>query len=121
MLGLAIAGPNAQASPLDAAFFRRIDLRDLRCFAKQKSSDVVEQKRLRVGVREVQSVVIDDLCLLLQPTTPTRLTNLRGNFLSQLVGERRERECRTLLAAMCAFDSFSHGLLLLVLAESRQL
>src|SRR5689334_4072575 len=108
MLGLAIAGPNAQASPLDAAFFRRIDLRDLRCFAKQKSSDVVEQKRLRVGVREIQSVVIDDLRLLLQPATPARLTDLRGDSLPQFVRKRREWQRRTLLATMCALDGVWH-------------
>src|ERR1043165_7019465 len=60
----------AETSPLHSAFFGRIDLGNVRHFTKQKSLDVVEQKRLRIGVREVQSVVVDDLCLLLQPAMP---------------------------------------------------
>src|ERR1043165_991360 len=70
LLRVAIGGPKFYRElPFHAAFLSRINLRDFGCFTKQKSSDVVEQKRLRVGVREVKAVVVDDLCLLLQPAT----------------------------------------------------
>lgn len=52
--------------PLYAAFFRRVDLRELRVVAVEEVAfDVVEQERLSVGIREVQTIVIDDLRLLL--------------------------------------------------------
>jgi hypothetical protein len=51
--------------------------------------------------------VIDDLSLLLQPTTPTRLTDFGGNLLAQLVWQWRKTQRRTLLTTMFAFN-FGH-------------
>jgi hypothetical protein len=63
---------------------------------------------LGVGVGEIEAVVIDDLCLLLQPTTPARLTDFCGDALAELVGEWGECEPRMLLATMSALDCFRH-------------
>ena len=90
MLFVPLCGP----SPLDGAFFRRIDFGALRNFAEQKTFNVVEQEVLCVWTGEIQTIVINDLCLFLQPATPTRLTDLRGNPLSQLIRKRRERQRR---------------------------
>jgi len=94
--------------PLNSSFFCCVDFRSLGYVAKQKAFYVVEQEVLRVGIGEIQAVVVDDLCLLLQPPAPTRLANLRGDALSEGVGERRESDRRTLLATVCAFNGFRH-------------
>ena len=122
----AIFGPKNQVKqgivlPLNAAFFRRVDLGLNGGFAEEETFDVVEEKILRVGVREVQTVVIDDLCLFLQPTTPARLADLRGDALTEFVRKGREWKRRALLATMCAFDSVSHGYFLPVLSARRGL
>ena len=52
---------------------------DLRDFPKEKPLDVIEQKVLRVGTCKIQAVVIDDLRLLLQPSSPTGLAYLSRN------------------------------------------
>jgi len=71
-----------KASPLNRPLFCSVDLRKLRRVAKQVSLNIVEEKILSVGVREVQAVVIDDLRLFLQPPTPAGLANLGGDSLS---------------------------------------
>jgi len=94
--------------PLHGPFLCRINLSSLRYLAEEKSFDVVEQERLRVGIGEVQTVVIDDLCLLLQPTSPARLADLAADSLSERVREWGIAERRPLLATVCAFDCVSH-------------
>lgn len=96
------------ASPLDTSFFSRVDFSGLRNFAEKKSLDVVEEKILSVGIGEIQAVVVDDLCLLLQPPAPARLANLPGNSLSECVGERSVPERGAFVAAVCACDVVSH-------------
>src|SRR6266850_1754516 len=72
-------------SPLHRAFFRRVDLcllfRHGQRLSEEVSLDVIEQKILRVGTGEVETVMINDLSLFLQPTGPARLTNLSRNAL----------------------------------------
>src|ERR1044071_9336358 len=99
--------------PLNSSFFCCVNFRNLGCVgdvAKQKAFDVIEKEILGVGTGEIEAVVIDDLGLLLQPSGPTRLADLGGDALAESVGERCKSERRTLLAAVCAFDCFSHGL-----------
>jgi hypothetical protein len=51
--------------PLDTAFLGRVDLRQRFAFVEEVTLDVVEQKVLRVRVRQIQAIVVDDLRLLL--------------------------------------------------------
>jgi hypothetical protein len=90
--------------PLHAAFFGSVDLGRLRNFAEEKTLDVIKQKVLRIGVGKIQAVMIDDLRLLLEPGTPTRLADLGRDSLSQFVGKRSEPQSRSLLSTMFAFD-----------------
>jgi hypothetical protein len=94
--------------PLHGSFFGGIDFGDFWDVAEEVAFDVVEQKRLRVGIREIQAVVIDDLCLLLQPPAPALLAYFCRDALAELVGKGRERKGRALFAAVCAFDCVSH-------------
>ena len=104
MLFVPLCGP----SPLDGAFFRRIDFGALRNFAEQKTFNVVEQEVLCVWTGEIQTIVINDLCLFLQPFAPARLADLRRNSLPERIWEWRVSQGRTLLTAMCALDVLSH-------------
>src|SRR3569832_2916197 len=94
--------------PLYASFFSSIDFGDFWDVAEEVAFDVVEQDRLGGGIGEIQAVVIDDLCLLLQPVTPAHLADFRRDALTERIGKRRERKGRALLAAVCAFDCVSH-------------
>ena len=96
------------ALPLDGAFLRRIYLGDFWGFAKEEPFDVIEEEILGVGIREIQSVVINYLTLLLQPTTPTDLANLTANSLPQLVWEWSKANRWSFLTAMYALNRFGH-------------
>src|SRR6185503_15454851 len=98
--------------PLNSSFFCCVDFRNFGCVgnvAKQKAFYVIEKEILGVGTGEIQAVVIDDLGLFLQPPGPTRLADLGCDALAESVWEWCKSERRTLLAAVCAFDCFSHG------------
>ena len=105
--------------PLHCSLFRRVDFRGFWDVAEEIALDVVEQEGLGIGVRQIEAVVIDDLCLLLQPAIPARLADFRRDALAERVWKRREWKGWALLTAVCAFDCVSHELLL-VLRESRQ-
>src|SRR5829696_1961553 len=94
--------------PLHRSLFGRVNFGNFWGVPEEVALDIVEQERLRVRIGEIQAVVIDDLCLLLQPVTPARLANFCRDTLAQLVGKRRERKGGALLAAVCAFDGFGH-------------
>jgi len=57
--------PFLVALPLHAAFFGGVDFRGLRDFAEEKAFDVVKQKVLGIGAGQIETVMIDDLSLLL--------------------------------------------------------
>ena len=94
--------------PFNRPFFRGIDLGDLWCVTEQITFDVVEEKGLGVRIGQVQAVMINDLCLFLQPAAPARLADFCRDALAELIWKRCERESRPLLAAMCAFDCVRH-------------
>ena len=97
--------------PLHGAFLRRINLClfvDGKRFVEEEPLDVIEQEILRVRTGEIQTVVIDYLCLLLQPRCPAGLTYLGSDSLPEFVGKRRETDRRSFLTTMFAFDIVSH-------------
>ena len=61
----ALFGPCSPVLPLDTAFFRRIDLGQVRGLTKEEPLDIVEEESLRVGIRQIQTVMVDDLGLFL--------------------------------------------------------
>src|ERR1700687_1480940 len=79
-------------SPLHGAFLRCIDLCELRRIAKKKALDVIEQKILRVRVSQIETIVIDDLRLFLEPAGPAGLANLRRESLSEFIRKGSEPE-----------------------------
>jgi hypothetical protein len=98
-------------SPLHRALFGCVDLglvRHWQRLAEEKTLDVIEEKVLRVRVSKIQTVVIDDLGLLLEPPSPARLTDVSGDSLSKLVRKRRKANRRPLFAAVFAFNILGH-------------
>jgi hypothetical protein len=89
--------------PLNTSFFCCVDFGNFWCVAEEVAFDVVKEEVLGVGVGEIQAVVIDDLCLLLQPVAPAWLADLGCDALAKLVGKWGESDSRPLLPAMCAF------------------
>jgi hypothetical protein len=75
---------------------------------------VVEQEGLLVGIGEIETLVIDDLRLFLQPAAPAGLADFCRDALAELVWERCEWQGRALLTAVCAFDCFGHEFLLVL-------
>ncbi len=67
--------------PLHRALLRGVDFSDPGGLAKEVAADVIEQKVLGVRIRKIESVVVNDLALLLQPCTPTRLTDFCSDLL----------------------------------------
>jgi hypothetical protein len=89
--------------PFDRAFFRRIDLRQLDALVEQKDLQIIEQKIVRIGTRNVQAEMIDELILLLQPFFPARLTDFVINSLPELVRKRRKLHLLAFAPAARAF------------------
>jgi hypothetical protein len=103
--------PPVPGSPLNCAFFRRIDLRLFYCrqrLVKKVTLEIVEEKVLRVRVGEVEAVVIDYLRLLLQPPGPAGLTDFGRDSLSEFVGKGRKTNRGPLLITVFTFDIFCH-------------
>jgi hypothetical protein len=90
--------------PVHGAFLAGIDLRQFDAFVKEKNFQVVEQKIVRVGIRNVQAEMIDELILFLQPFLPAGLANLVIHTLSDFIGKRRELHLLVLAPAARAFE-----------------
>jgi hypothetical protein len=91
-------------SPLNRSFFRSINLRKFFVRAVEEAFHIVHQKALRVGAGQIQSVVIDDARLRLQPFGPARLASFGSDFLAQLSWQWRVTKRWALLPATGTFD-----------------
>lgn len=85
--------------PINAALFRGIDLSEFDAFVEEEYLHVVEKEFVRVRIGHVQSKVIDQLILLLQPLFPAIPTDLRPDPLTQIRRDRRVTERLILLPA----------------------
>jgi hypothetical protein len=92
--------------PFDRALFRSVDLRQITRLAVKEAFHVVDQKTLRFRITEIESVMIDDPGLGLQPFGPAELANLLRDFLSQIGRQRGPAERRALLLAASTFNFF---------------
>jgi hypothetical protein len=68
----------------DLSFLRRVDLRDLDAFVVEKDLHLIEQELVRVGIRNVESEVVDKLFLFRLPLRPAILADLSSDLLSKL-------------------------------------
>ena len=94
--------------PLHRSFFAGVDFGHRLRFAKEIAFDVVKEEVLGVGICQIQTVMVDDLSLLLEPVAPAGLADFVENSLAQFIGEWRERQRGSLLATVFALDWFRH-------------
>jgi hypothetical protein len=94
--------------PLHTTFLAGVDLGYLWNLTKEKSFDVIEQEILRVRVCKIESVMVNDLGLLLQPGSPAGLADFSREPLSQLIGKWSKSQRWPLFSTVFAFDHFSH-------------
>jgi hypothetical protein len=97
--------------PLNRSFFRGVDLCEIARGSVEKPFHVVDEKSLSLGIREIETVVVDYARLGLEPFCPARLANFACHFLSQFRWQRCKSEWRALLLAPSTFDFVRHGLI----------
>ncbi len=95
---------NDQPLPIDRPFFRRIDLRDLDTFIKEEDVHLVEEKLVRVGIRDVEAEMVDQLFLLLLPFGPAIFADLGSDLLSEVGRDRSITERVTFRSAFRALE-----------------
>ena len=89
----------------DLSFLRRIDLRELDTLVVEEDLHLIEEKLVRVGIRNIEPKVIYQLLLFLLPFGPTVLADLRADFLPEFGGNRRVPQRFVLLPATRAFKA----------------
>jgi len=90
--------------PIDLAFLRGVDLGEFDPFVVKEDLHVIEQKLVRIRVRDVDAKVVDELVLFLQPLFPATLTHLGTDLLSKLRGQRSVTDRFRLLTTTPAFE-----------------
>src|SRR6476620_1516442 len=119
------AFPRAQSSvlPCDRPLFRGVDL-FLAPLLEQKGLHVLGEEASCLRVHHVESVMVDEHGLLLEPLSPTVLTDLSEDAGTDGAGEGRTLESGARLSAADAGDCGGHaGLLgaMVSAAESKHL
>jgi len=89
-------------SPLNRSLLRRVHVL-ASAAPEKKGRHVVRQERARLWVHHVQTVVIDQHGLLLDPITPALLADLLDDAGPDLPGKRSTVEAAARLTAACAF------------------
>jgi hypothetical protein len=90
--------------PIYFSFLRSIDLCDLNAFVIEKDLHLIEQKLMRIRIRNVESEMVDQLLLLLLPFGPAIFTHLGADLLPELGWDRSETEWFVFLPATRAFE-----------------
>ena len=88
----------------DLAFLRCVDLCEFDPFVIEKDLHVIEEELVRVGVRNVEAEVVDELLLFRLPFRPAILADLGTDLLPELRRYRRDAERFALLPASCALE-----------------
>ena len=91
-------------SPVNRSFFRSIDVRDLNTFVEEEDVHLVEEELVRVGVRNVEAEVVDELLLFLLPLGPAAFADLGTDLLPELRRYRGVAEWLALRVALRALE-----------------
>ena len=86
----------------DLSFLRRVDLRELDAFVVEKDLHLIEQKLVRIGIRNIKSEMIYELLLFLLPFGPAFFADLRTDLLPELGRYRRNAKRFAFVAALGA-------------------
>jgi hypothetical protein len=74
--------------PINRAFLRSVNLREFNALVEQKDFQIIKQKIVRIGIGNVQTEMINQLILLLEPFFPASLANFIINSLPQFIRQR---------------------------------
>lgn len=88
----------------DLPFLRRVDLCEFDAFVVEKDLHVVEKELVRVGVRNIEAEVVDELLLFRLPFHPAIFADLGTDLLPKLGRYRRNAERFVLLPAPFALE-----------------
>ena len=89
-------------SMADLSFLRRVDLRELDTFVVKKDLHLIEQKLVRVRIRNIKPEMIYELLLFLLPFGPAIFTDLGTDLLPELGRYRRNAKRFAFVAALGA-------------------
>src|SRR6185312_2718244 len=96
-----------RVSPVDRALLGRVD-RFLVAALEEERFEILRQERARLGIHDVEAVMIDEHRLLAQPLAPAILADLADDTGTQGSREWRTRKSLTRLGATGAGDG-GHG------------
>jgi len=88
----------------DLSFLRRIDLRELDTLVVEEDLHLIEEKLVRIGVRNIKPKVIYQLLLFLLPLGPAILADLRTDLLPELGRYRSDAERFAFVTAFRALE-----------------
>ena len=88
----------------DLSFLRSIDLREIDAFVVEEDLHIVEQELVRIGIRHVETEMINKLLLFLLPLYPAILAHFGAYLLPQLGRYRRNAQRFVFLPATRAFE-----------------
>ena len=91
----------------DLSFLGRVYLRDLDAFVIEEDLHLVEQKLVRIRIRNIEAEMVDELFLFGLPLSPTIFTDLGSDLLTQLGRYRSDTEGLSLSAASRALEFVS--------------
>ncbi len=90
--------------PVDLSFLGRVDLGQLDALVVEKDFHVIEKELVRIGVRDIEAEVIDQLFLLLLPFGPAAFTHLAADLLTQFRWDGGITKRFALLPTASAFE-----------------
>lgn len=90
--------------PVDLAFLRGIDLFELDALVIKKDLHIIEEKLVRIRIRNIESEVVDKLFLLSLPFRPAILAHLGADLCAQFGRDRSVTDGFVFLPAAAAFE-----------------
>ena len=88
----------------DLSFLRSVDLREVDTFVVEKDLHVVEQELVRIGIRHVETEMINELLLFRLPLRPAILADLGTDLLTEFGRYRSNAQWFVFLPATGAFE-----------------
>src|SRR5688572_15527686 len=90
--------------PADLSFLRSVDLGEIHPLVVEEDLHIIEKELMGIGVRNIESEMVDKLHLLLLPFCPAVFAHLFADLLPELGRNRRVTDRFALRTAACAFE-----------------
>jgi len=90
--------------PINISFSGCVNLREFHAFVEKENLHLVKQKIVRIGIRDIQTEVVDKLFLFVEPFFPAIGANFLADLLTEFGGNRRVTERRVFTPAPRAYE-----------------